>query len=230
MFDPVDARPQPPHWLHRLQVLQADAAQVWTQRVHDLRRHWTRRNSDAPFFTLGIAAYLDGVDRDPALNNESVYRSKVLRRHNNQLLQRHFGDLLEHCRVAIEQWRQQAVRFDPEHTALPGFHIHLPHPVFGDRVASCHNDLQFRQAFPTEQFSDADVMTFTLALSLPKGAGLSLWVDEQEQFHPYHLGEMVLHSGLVTHQAILHPHGEPVARIALQGHAVRRDHTWTLYW
>ena len=49
--------------------------------------------------------------------------------------------------------------------------------------------------------------------------------------HAYRLGELVLHSGDLLHQAApgvaLAPSDE---RFTLQGHALRRDGTWELYW
>jgi hypothetical protein len=41
---------------------------------------------------------------------------------------------------------------------------------------------------------------------------------------------MLVHDGLATHQAVLHPDGEDKPRIMLQGLGLRHDDTLILYW
>lgn len=218
------------HFMTDLAVLAAEECAFWTAQVMALRPHWTRRDAHLPFYTLGLAAYLDAVKGDPLLGGQQAYHHNLLRQENNRLLDAHFAPLLQLCCDALAQWSGQPVACVGEHAALPGFHIHLPHPVFSQAVASRHVDLQFKQVFGLPQPDPAQVLTLTLPLSMPTGAGLNLWPGTVPVFHPYHLGQLTVHSGLVPHQAVLHPTSEPVARIMLQCHALRQAEAWGLYW
>lgn len=213
-----------------LPVLSEEECQRWSSQVLALRPHWTRRDPHLPFYTLGLAAYLDAVRDDPQLGGKRAYHQAALRQQNNQLIAKNFTPLLERCCQALTLAMGQPARCLGDEAALPGFHIHLPHPMFAKEVASRHVDLQFRQVFGLSQPLSQDVLTITVALSLPAGAGLRLWVGDQTLFHSYQLGHMALHDGLKQHQAVLHPLGEPVPRIMLQCHALRREGTWGLYW
>lgn len=213
-----------------LPVLSEKECQLWVSKVLALRPHWTRRDAQLPFYTLGLAAYLDAVKGDPLLGGQQAYHHKVLRQENNRLLHTHFAPLFERCCEALAQWSGLPAACVGEQSALPGFHIHLPHPVFSQAVASRHVDLQFKQVFGLAQPDPGQVLTLTLPVSMPSGAGLNLWPGPEPVFHSYHIGQLTLHSGLVPHQAVLHPNREPVARIMLQCHALLQGGAWVLYW
>jgi len=202
----------------------------WATRVLSLREHWTSRHPHYPFHTLGLAAYLDAVGQDRSATGPPAYRSKSLRRHYNELLKTHFADLLQAGQVALGQALGVPASYAEERAALPGFHIHLPHPAFSREVASIHRDLQFRTVFPDLQPSPEEVFTFTLPLSLPAGSGIHFWIDGQPHFHAYELGHMLVHNGLVTHQAVLHPQMQDVPRIMWQGHGIVSGDGLMLYW
>jgi hypothetical protein len=229
---PTAQTPQPsPERLRisSLPVLSAPECALWADQVLALRRHWTRRDPHLPFYTLGMAAYLDAVQDDPVLG-APPYHLRPLRQANNALINTHFAPLLARCCQALAGWSGQAVRCLDEQAALPGFHIHLPHPMFAQEVASRHVDLQYQKVFAGQQTRPDQVLTLTLALSLPAGAGLRLWDGNESLYHPYQLGQMALHSGLMPHQAVLHPQGQDVPRIMLQCHALQQDSAWGLYW
>jgi hypothetical protein len=207
-----------------------DAAQcdAWQAEVMALRRHWTPRHPSLPFFTLGLAAYLD-IERR-GRSGRGTYWSVALRSHYNALLQRHFGRLLDGCLAGLSAHAGLPARFAPERASLPGFHIHLPHPVFSGEVASIHRDLQFLDVFAEVRAQPEDVMTFTVPMALPEGSGLNIWSQGDKHFHAYRLGSMLVHDGLATHQAVLHPQAGESARIMLQGHALRHQGELVLYW
>ncbi|WP_211463588.1 hypothetical protein [Collimonas silvisoli] len=198
----------------------------WVLRVLLLKRHWRQRHAEVPFFSLGMAAYLDCV----AGRAGAAYRDAPQRQQSNQLLETHFGPLLQQVTALLQTHFQLPARLARE-AAFPGFHIHLPHPAFADPVASVHRDLQYRDVFPKREIAAEDVFTFTLPLSTPPGSGLNLWRQERDppEFIPYRSGRLVLHSGLTTHQAVLRCNGD-LERITLQGHAVRLDGELLLYW
>jgi len=211
-------------------VLAPEACTRWAEKVLALRRHWTPRHERLPFFTLGMAAYLDAGSDDAKLGLPPSYHSSILRQHANQLLMEHFGELLEISRVALERRYNCNARYVPSHAALPGFHIHLPHPAFASDVASLHRDLQFMKVFSQTSVQPDQVLTFTLPLSLPPKTGLKTWDGAGSRLHLYQMGFMVAHNGLHPHQAVLHPEPSDMPRIMLQGHGVFQKSELILYW
>jgi hypothetical protein len=209
-------------------MLDEAASQAWANLVLSMPSQWTQRHPSVPFFTLGMAAYLDAKS-SPAMPS-SIYAQRSVRDASNAILMAHFEPLYGLLCLAIGQYFGVNAHLIADQAALPGFHIHQPHPVFANEVASVHRDLQFQQVFPLESFEPHEVFTFTLPLSIPPGAGLNLWIKGEKQFHPYRAGELVIHSGLQTHQAALCCSGTVAPRIALQGHGVLRKNTTALYW
>ena len=67
-------------------------------------------------------------------------------------------------------------------------------------------------------------------MALPAGSELNIWSQGVKSFHAYRLGCMLVHDGLATHQAVLHPQAGQSARIMFQGHALRRQGELVLYW
>lgn len=197
----------------------------WVLRTLLLRRHWRPRHAAAPFFTLGLAAYLD-------CGAGNTYRDLALRSRNNRMLESHFGPLLQSLATLLGD-HFGAPAGMTEAAAWPGFHIYLPHPAFSLPVARVHRDLQYRDVFPGRALDADDMFSFTLPLSTPERSGLNLWRDgctaAEPDFHPYRSGQLVVHSGLATHQAVLRCDGD-LERITLQGHGVRLGQRILLYW
>jgi hypothetical protein len=214
--------------------------------VFALRKLWTKRLEEVPFFTLGAASYLDSKDGQFA-----AYREHA-RRLNPELWQR-FDWLYRKLAKALEQEKGERVFFEPEHLALPGFHIFLSDPRFSE-PASVHFDLQYEH-IDWSAWSGTDLsrqLSLTLSIRLPaKGAGLMLWdihhlqlqgLPEEERkrilqenrtptFHRYREGDLIMHSGHKLHQIApmrdMLPDDE---RITLQAHAMPTDEGWLLYW
>ncbi|MBU9425296.1 hypothetical protein [Burkholderia gladioli] len=209
-----------------LALLDAPACEDWVMRVMLARRHWRQRHPLVPFYTLGLAAYLDSPG-----SGTGLYRDALARRASNALLARQFQPLLDSVAAALAE-SLAAPTMLAEDAALPGFHIYLPNPVFGEPVAKVHRDLQFQDVYPASRPAAGDLVSFTLSLSTPPGSGLNQWADEagQPEFFPYRDGMLIVHDGLVTHQAVLACNGT-VERITLQGHGIRRDDgRFVLYW
>jgi len=217
-------------WVEECTVLDAVACADWSARVMDLRAQWTARHESLPFFTLGMAAYLDAVPRAARTNGHPPYYAQALRQHHNRILKTNFWPLLTQVCEALGQWANKRGHCSETRTALPGFHIHLEHPIFTQSVASRHRDLQFQLVFPNRSIEPHQVFTFTLPLSLPEGSGLNLWSDQGMHFHPYQLGRMVIHSGLQPHQGVLFAGSHRPPRIMLQGHALIEGDEILLYW
>lgn len=211
--------------------------------VHNLKEYWIQRHLLLPFYTLGAASPYDvPVDK-------SGYYQKA--KYFNTILKNSFEWLYDRLANAIAQQLGMIASY-PETLALPGFHIFLSHPAFEQPVGAIHCDKSYR--FHWQPADDVDFdhpLSFTLAVRLPtSGGGMILWDlpyeevkglnhSEIEQiastrkkyFHPYRVGTLLLHSGLIVHQIApgknLQLNDE---RITLQGHAVRCQGRWQLHW
>jgi hypothetical protein len=115
-------------------------------------------------------------------------------------------------------------------------------------VAPSHYDRQYTRVdwseVPDPDFSSP--LSFALPIQLPKTGGrLNVWDISEEEFeqvkqagskpgrtfHPYHAGELVMHSGNLLHQIAASRDMEPEdRRITLQGHGVRSGNKMYLYW
>ncbi|QJP70473.1 hypothetical protein [Burkholderia glumae] len=212
--------------IHLDHVLDAAARAGWIGQVMRMRAHWRQRHPLVPFYTLGLAAYLDC-----SAGGTGLYRDAGARHASNALLAGTFRPLLDTVAAALAGCLG-APAVLAEDAALPGFHIYLPHPAFGAPVAQVHRDLQFRDVYPGLDPGPGDLVSFTLSLSTPPGSGLNQWSGDagRPEFLAYRDGALVVHDGLVTHQAVLACRGA-IARITLQGHGVRReDGAFVLYW
>jgi hypothetical protein len=231
-------------------LLDADECRRAADAVHALRPYWEARLPDAPFFTLGAASYLDAAK--PATRTV-LYYEKAARL--NPVLDENFGWLYARLVEALEERLAGRCAFEPR-AARPGFHVFLPFPLFRFSVASIHVDLQYElldwTGHPEPDFENP--VSFTVTVVLPRGGGgLHTWDVPYEavrslsrseiarrfspvppRLRPYLPGGLVLHSGHTLHQIAPLPPPEPGeprdARITLQGHAVRSDGTWWLYW
>jgi hypothetical protein len=209
-----------------------------------LRTHWTPRAGIFPFFSFGAASYMDAAAA-PA-------RYLDLAATCNPLLRERFGWLLERVKQTISHRLGLEAEWFPR-GALPGFHIYLAHDIFALPVASVHYDRQYL-LLDWRDMGEPDFdqpVSFTLPISLPAaGSGLNTWPMEldpddcqaDKAIHAivrdvaptpqaYRLGEMVMHSGHMLHQAAPAPFAHPdERRITLQGHAIKAGGRLYLYW
>jgi len=214
--------------------LDAPACDAVLRQVHAMRPCWHRRMAEAPFFTLGTAAYLDAVSD----GHDYAARAAV----SNAMLSAGFPTLLARLRDRLAGLLDAPVAY-ATHLALPGFHIFLSDPLFLNPVASVHVDLQYQLLpWPGDAAPDfAHPLSFTLPLALPRsGGGLNHTATPRPRPHstaqldlyqPYQAGHLYLHSGHLLHQiAPLRAIAPDDQRITLQGHAVRQGGVWQLYW
>jgi hypothetical protein len=221
--------------------LDASECAETARRVSRLRDRWTRR-SDFGFFTLGAASYIDGCE------SRDTYLAAAGQ--TNSLLCNVFGDLYSGLRGFAEYVLDEPVGYD-ERLAMPGFHIfEFDGTDYVDdyEAQRAHFDLQFLCAIPGGT-PDA-TLSFTLPLEQPSGgASLAVWPLRYEEAvrrnltgpgfaeqNPcdrviYKTGRMILHDGFLLHAigapSVAAPMGK---RITLQGHGVRYQGRWTIYW
>jgi hypothetical protein len=212
------------------------------RRVNRLQDRWTKRSEFGDSFTLGAAAYLDAEE------SRETYLAAAAQ--TNPALSEAFGDLYGGLRGFLESLLAEPVTYD-ECLAMPGFHIFaydgsmLADDNIGERA---HFDMQFRQVVPGQ--APEATLSFTLPLQQPSGGtGLAVWPLDYEEAvrrdvgsrswaaqNPwtlvrYETGRMVLHDGLVLHALVRSPSRTPKGlRVTLQGHGVRHEGRWTIYW
>jgi hypothetical protein len=240
----IPAAAVPP--VHDLKLLSAAEARDVRARVHALRQQWRRRREEAPFYTLGVAGYIDA-----ARDGFAAYCAAA--RDSNALLAEHFGDLYARLAAAIGEHLSEPVAYH-DGFALPGFHIFLADPQFATPSASLHFDRQYEHLdWSGLDAADFDrQLSYTLSIALPaRGAGLLVWrvndlelrgLPEENRkevmrqnrrpvLHPYRVGGLAVHSGHQLHQiAPMKDMAPDDERITLQGHALPAGGRWVLYW
>jgi Sulfotransferase family len=234
----------------RLAVLGAAECEEIAARVRELRPHWSVRRWPGTA-TIGRAAYADA-----ALGADADVEYHPNLQASNALLRAHFDDLLELVRERLARHLSEEVVFRPD-VALPGFHIFEDAAIPVGLGGTPHFDLQHNYlSWPAPLERDgAGLLSFTLPIVLPaEGGGLDCWELTQENFtraatHDparsgqeliastprvqtrYDPGSLYLHTRMVLHRiaGVARRH-EGDQRISLQGHGVRLDGRWILYW
>lgn len=235
--------------------------------IQDLENIWVLRHPVIPFYTLGAAHYFDIPD-----NPESPNYYYELAKKYNPILQLHLGWLYERLANKLVQHLKAPVNYR-ENLGLPGFHIFLPHPALEEPknlthqqwyasrynqpkvVANAiHSDTSHMLVNWETKEKDIDfskVMSFTLAIVLPKsGGGLYVWDLQRDEtigiksgellkllnsrnktLYSYKPGNFILHSGQNYHQIAPMPNMlENDSRITLQGHGLFHEGKWQLFW
>ena len=230
--------------INSINVLSDSECNKAASLVFSLKELWIHRHAFAPFHTLGIASYLDA--------KEEKHDYYSLAEVNNPILKESFSWLYQKIVEALELYLQAPTGLTST-LALPGFHIYLGFKLFEFTSPSVHYDLQQNLVNweKPEQTDFSNPISFTMPVALPaKGGGLNLWditykdtlqADKQglkelvksktKTFYPYQLGQMIVHSGLTVHQAVIGKDLKPDDdRITLQGHALFTQGSWEIYW
>ena len=197
------------------------------KEVYDLEKYWTKRSPVQ--YTLGLAAYMDcGLETGDYFNAVKLHN-------NNALLKARFSHLYDQLTFFLADLLGTRVYLHDK-AAHPGFHIYPPSSLWsGINLAAIHKDIQFKDVFPEEKCTKQNLTSFTLSLCLPEGdelSGMNIWPNgkkEKKEFIRYSEGNIVIHSGLTTHQAVI---GSTLKRprITLQGHAFTSKGETLLYW
>lgn len=233
------------------QILTTEQCDQIYQQIASLRQYWLPRGSETSLFcTLGAASYLDCGDYYDA---QDTYWQKASR--YNPILVEHFSWLYQLVKEYLETQLNAPVNYRSD-AAYPGFHLWLAHAIPTLPVASMHFDLQYQYlAWENQEEIDfSNTFSFTLPIQLPaSGGGLNLCdlnyleyshirknnqIDwdliprfRNQSYHPYQVGEIVMHSGHTMHQ--IAPTSVAKAsdrRVTLQGHGVYVNDTWQIYW
>ena len=232
------------HELRAIPFLDDDQAAALRTQIFDLRDHWRQRCPPAPFYTLGVASYLDA-----AQEGGEAYERRAAK--CNPLLSENFQPLYDRLLVVLAEQLDRPVSYAKEF-GLPGFHIYLADERFCGPVASVHYDLQYSRLDWSRVggYVANQHVSMTLPIALPeRGAGLAHWPiralnsfrneeervrfhREERRFQPYTVGELIFHSGHMLHQSALMEEATPGRdRVTLQAHAaLTPTGEYILYW
>lgn len=156
--------------------------------IDDLKHLWIQRHLTVPFYTLGASNYFDIATKFPT----PYYQMAT---EYNPILQAHFGKLYQRLADALADRLQAPVGYR-NRLALPGFHIFLADPAFGQMLGLTHR--QWYHALDKPEIVASPIhcdtphtivdwgtkegldfnnpISFTLAIALPKcGAGMHVW-------------------------------------------------------
>jgi hypothetical protein len=201
--------------------LPTDMAKV-REKVMGLSSLWDTRLPDKPFFTLGGSAYLD-IDRD----DKSLYEYKT--RTFNAPMVHCFGDLYKDVQSVLTDHLKIPCNFDHNY-CVPGFHIFFSHEDFVTTGGPWHMDMGHIQL----GLPEVDPISFTATIKLPTdGGGIQYKFTSggEEHYLPYEVGGMILHDGCMMHKiAPLNSLYEDDERITMQGHGVKVDGEYVLFW
>lgn len=244
---------------HYIPVLTSKECEVYLKKIYSLKSNWIGRNKDLPFYTLGMAAYLDGPTNEYFnLEKRTIY---------NRVLNDNFSELYNTLKHKLSIFlRTPCELYDK--SSIPGFHIYMNHLGLKDskfvHQPTPHLDIQFKYVFPEKGIKQEDFISFTLCLSCPEGCGLNIWEPEIQLpedvldglteksfidcgpynplsqylaqsiykkptlFIPYKIGGMAIHNGVFYHYPVLM--ATKIPRITLQGHGVKKDGKFLLFW
>ena len=213
--------------------------------------------SKAPFWTLGAVSYLDGVASHALYNRHRDALNPLLRKKFNWIYEiiceRLQSDLKEP--VVIDEVlahpgfhifaAKNGTTIEPEYLKL-----------FEESLGSVHVDVQYEEHEEYwKNFKEVDLkntLSFTVPIQLPThGGGLYTWDDEVDAYsfnyatnklklselecasvtNLYTRGEMIYFVGHLLHQMMPGRNIQPSdKRITVQGHGVKCDGVWRLYW
>ena len=183
--------------------------------VVKLSDYWIQR-SEAPFYTLGRNVYMDG--KTPEYFKEA-------RRLNPKLVD-HFKDLYVNVQVYLTHLIGEQIYLNHEF-AYPSFHIFESNPAFLNYPSNWHTDYPYE----TLGLKNDTSSSFTVVIDIPKsGAGLE-YIDGEEKYLEYNVGDIIFHKGNFLHNiARLKEYVSGEYRITLQGHIIRHNDRLIMYW
>jgi len=244
---------------NKIETIVNNLDKLWVNRSCERRFAFenSMKISKAPFWTLGAVSYLDGVASHALYNRHRDALNPLLRKKFNWIYEiiceRLQSDLKEP--VVIDEVlahpgfhifaAKNGTTIEPEYLKL-----------FEESLGSVHVDVQYEEHEEYwKNFKEVDLkntLSFTVPIQLPThGGGLYTWDDEVDAYsfnyatnklklselecasvtNLYTRGEMIYFVGHLLHQMMPGRNIQPSdKRITVQGHGVKCDGVWRLYW
>lgn len=226
------------------EMFTADECAQIALTVEALRPFWEKTTPFGRTYVLGAASYVHA--NGPA---GPAYHDR--RRRLAPVMHDHLAWMYERVLRTLEGVLGGPARI-ADGLAPPGFHLYIWDPTMHLLRPSVHLDLQWK-SHDFARYGAPDLarpVSFTTAIRAPAtGAGMNAWnIDVSdprarrdgagrrlfESFSPryvrYQLGALTTHSGLFFHQIAPIELVPGEWRLTLQGHAIRCDDTWQVYW
>lgn len=231
--------------LKKLKLLSEQETNFWLDCIRANRGSWIPRMKSAQsneplFYTIGRAVYLD-ISQSENPINDYYELSKI----SNLLIVNVFGELIEKIRFALQTYLQEEVTLTDK-LALPGFHIFFTAGIKAASNAEPHFDMQHMRVNWDNKWDSDKTISFTLPLQLPiSGSGLEIWKEISFSDlsnnaaakncdvirEKYEIGTLYLQQGMIRHRiAETIVATDQDVRITLQGHGLRFNGVWILYW
>ena len=232
---------------------------LWINRSQERRYsfenqiHITR----APFWTLGAVSYLDHVKSSDQYDKHRDYLNPVLLKKFNWIYEiiceKLQGELGEP--VVVDEFLAHPgfhIFAAKSGTTIESEYIKM----FEQPLGSVHVDVQWEEHHDYwntfKKVNLEDTLSFTVPIKLPSsGGGLYTWADEVNPYsfnyttnenklaelespaitNLYTEGEMIYFIGHLLHQMMPGVNVQPTdRRITVQGHGIKCDGVWRLYW
>ena len=244
---------------NKIETIVDNLDKLWVNRSCERRFAFENsfKISRAPFWTLGAVSYLDSVSDPDMYNKHKKYLNPVLIKKFNWIYEiiceRLQSDLKEP--VVIDGFLSH-----PGFHIFSGKTGDLIEQeyleLFQESLGSVHVDVQYEEhieywkTFKRVDFKNT--LSFTIPIKLPSGGGgLYTWEDKVNPYsfnyttnknkldelespsipNLYTEGEMIYFIGHLLHQMMPGVKVQPDdRRITVQGHGVKCDGTWRLYW
>jgi hypothetical protein len=226
--------------INRIPILNDYQCDEIVKKLYSLQTFWIPRYKShmVRFSTLGFASYLD--------ENQHVDDIRI----RNQIILENFSDVLDLVKDSLLPILG-SFEFD-EHTPIPGFHIFESFEDGIDaRDTKIHVDIPYQKYQFTKKFTNIDYdnpVNFTLTLELPTdGGGINMWdvVEDPTHFQlnydsivenlktpeyfAYNKGELSYFFGYPIHQIAKKSTIRGDRRITIQGHGLKCDNKWIIY-
>lgn len=226
----------------------AEVSQTLTL-IHNLKSHWREYQMASPagpfFYTLGIPSYEYGFGR------RSVSEYLDLSKKIFPILREEFQFLNEKIICFFSDLFKEHVELNSEGFSPPGFHIFESHADLLMQPEGFHVDNQSFWLPWTTSIDRSQSISFTISLEEPSGGSFLQWKNFRYRFREilkteegkrhfdqmplfelaYKKGSLVLHDGFSYHKIgpwkKISPHDR---RITHQGHLVKSEKGWMLFW
>lgn len=243
----------------KFDLITETSAQAIASKVNDLKKHWITRDAYA-LYTLGAASYLDVAPEKSELETNTISAKQdanekytTLAAAQNTILESEFAELYATLTDGLQTILDANVEY-ASNKALPGFHIFNHHDIYTTGTNHVtHFDRQYESldwGTSIQKNGVADTVSFTLPLKLPaSGSGLTLWdvnfndiirmeksqakesIKQARKWKEnYQPGQLVCHPGHTLHRIAPWHSTEQDQRITLQGHGIKLNGSWKLYW
>lgn len=244
---------------HYIPVLTPKECEIYLKKIYSLKCSWIKRSANLPFYTLGLVAYLDGPTGEyNNLGKRNKYNN-LLTNNFSDLHKKVTASLSCILKTPCEIYNNSAIPgfhiyINNENLGdARAVHQNTPHTdiqfkyVFPEKglkqedfvsftlCLSCGPDSGLNLWEPNIPLPEnvLDFVTESSMISIHSQDPLSKYAtqsifEKPSMFIPYCAGKMVVHHGVFYHHPVLK--ATKIPRITLQGHGVKKDGKFLLFW